>query len=163
MDRKSLTKLTRRFALTLITVLQCAHCVLYLIDRWTPPRKRHPYLCTAAKIFEVGFFALTSYGFVERNRDFRTGRHVIHGLWIDWLLWCVVIWSIGLVRNDVQGHADGWWSLCQLWIVDVVLILEQFKKDVTWIERKDDSEQVVSETDSKSGEVGEELDEKMEV
>ena len=120
-------------------------------------------MCTVAKMFEVGFFVLTSYGFVERNSDFRMGRHVIHGLWIDWLLWCVVVWSIGLVRNDVQRHADGWWSLCQLWIVDVVFILEQFKKDVTWIERKDDSERLVSETDIKSGEVGEELDEKMEV
>lgn len=120
-------------------------------------------MCTSAKIFEVGFFALTSYSFVERNRDFRIGRHVIHGLWIDWLLWCVVVWSIGLVRNDVQGDADGLWSLFQLLTLDVVVILEQFRKDVTWIERKDDSERVESKTGSESEEVGEELDKKMEV
>ena len=53
--------------------------------------------------------------------------------------------------------------MCQLLIVEVVVILEQFKKDVTWIERKDDSKRVVSETGDKSREVGEELDMKMEV
>ena len=163
MNRASLTKFTRRSALTLITLLQCAHSVLYLIDRWTSPRESHPYLCTVAKIFETCFFALTSHSFVERNRDFRIGRHVIQGWWIDWLLWCVVVWSIGLVRNDAQGDTYGWWSLCQSLIVDVVVILEQFKKDVTWIERKDDSKRVVSETGDKSREVGEELDMKMEV
>ena len=88
---------------------------------------------------------------------------MIQGWWIDWLLWCVVVWSIGLVRNDAQGDTYGWWSLCQLLIVEVVVILEQFKKDVTWIERKDDSKRVVSETGDKSREVGEELDMKMEV
>ena len=163
MDKKSLTKLTRRCALTLITLLQSAHCILYLLDRWTPPRKQHPYLCTVAKIFETGFFALTSYSFVERNRDFRIGRHVIRGLGIDWLLWCVVVWSIGVVRNDVQGDADGLWSLWQLLVVDVVVILEQFRRDVTWTEREDGCERVGSETEGKSGEVGEELGEKMEV
>ena len=75
----------------------------------------------------------------------------------------MVVWSIGLVRNDAQGDTYGWWSLCQLLIVEVVVILEQFKKDVTWIERKDDSKRVVSETGDKSREVGEELDMKMEV
>jgi hypothetical protein len=163
MDKKSLTKLTRRLALTLITLLQTTHCILYLLDRWNPPQKPHPYLCTAAKLFETAFFALSSYSFVERNRDFRIGRHVIRGQGIDWLLWCVVVWSIGVVRNDVQGDADGLWSLWQLLIVDVVVVLEQFRKDVTWTEREDDCERVVSETGGKSGEVGEELDMKMEV
>jgi hypothetical protein len=164
MNRKSLTKLTRRTALTLITLLQTTHCILYLLDRWTPPRKPHPYLCTAAKIFETGFFALTSYSFVEHNRDFRIGRHVIRGQGIDWLLWCVVVWSVGVVRNDVQeGHVDGLWSLWQLLVVDVVVALEQFRGDVTWIEREHDCEGVVGETGGKSGEVGEELNGKMEV
>ena len=163
MDRRSLTKLTRRVALTLITLLQSAHCILYLLDRWTPPRKPHPYLCTVAKIFEAGFFALTGYSFVERHRDFRIGRHVIRGLGVDWLLWSVVVWSIGVVRNDAQGSADGLWSLWQLLAVDVVVVLEQFRGDVTWTEREDGCERVGSGDDGKGGEVGEELGGKMEV
>jgi hypothetical protein len=115
------------------------------------------------KIFETAFFALSSYNFVERNRDFRIGRHVIRGQGIDWLLWCVVVWSVGVVRNDVQGDVDGLWSLWQLLVVDVVVVLEQFRRDVTWIERQDDCEVVVGETGGKSGEVGEELDMKTEV
>ena len=118
MDRKSLTKLTRRVALTLITLLQSAHCILFLLDRWTPPRKQHPYLCTVAKIFETGFFALTSYSFVERNRDFRIGRHVIRGLG---MIGCCGAWwsgALGLSGTMCRGTQMGCGvcGSCWLWM-----------------------------------------------
>lgn len=135
MTTQPLQNLPRRAALTLTSLFQLTHYILQLISRWTPPHKTGLYTYTIAKTTELAFFCITGYGFVERERDFRIGGHVICGRGIDVLLWWAVAMSAAIVLGDVQGCTDGRFSVLQLLVVDGVLVGGMVSRRVSWVER----------------------------
>lgn len=162
--------LTRRVAITLITLLQSAHYILVVLDAYDPHSRwlkaRNPrWMTILVHLFEGFFIASSSYRLVEHNVNAKVVRHVtISGSRIDRFLWYVAAWSAALVMNDARGDAGGLMTLAQLVMCDVIWLWAMFSKNVDFFERKEvvEERQDGDEEEKTGGNEGEVVEEKRE-